>query len=464
MSGLAGPRSVRFRLTLSYAGAMVVVLAVYAALIFYFVNHNMSQFLDSQLHGDFDWALDMMNRNPDGEFIPSDYLETGEGDSPWLRVLKPTGEVVSETPEARRHPIPDSMKLASEAEDKIVHIAGLDAPWRIMSGRNKFGGRELVVQVAKPVAPIQDDMRYFLYLLLLGLPFCIVLSGLGGYVLARRALAPMDRMAEQARRITATRMSDRLPVDNPNDELGRLSTVFNDTLSRLQSSFDQMRRFTSDASHELRTPLTAIRSVGEVGLREKRNEGQYREIIGSMLEEVDSLSRLVDRLLLLSRAETGDALLSREDVKLAALVEDVVAQLEVLAEEKQQVIAVEGNAALHWTGDRLVLRQALINLVDNAIKYTQDGGRIVIRVAQLGRNNIIDVIDNGPGIPEELRSRVFDRFYRVDKSRSRENGGTGLGLAIAKSAVEVQGGSLSLIDADGAPGCVFRITLPGGKS
>jgi len=463
MSSTHRTRSLRFRLTLFYAGAMVVVLAVYATLIFYFVSHNMSQFLDNQLKGDFDWALDMMNHDPHGEFIPSDYEEKGEGDSPWLQVLKPTGEVVSQSPEARRHPLPGTAKLAAESEEKIVHVARLSPPWRIMSGRNVFGDRELVVQVARPVTPIQDDMRYFLYLLFLGLPFCIALSGLGGYVLARRALAPMDRMAEQARLITATRMGDRLPVDNPNDELGRLSTVFNDTLTRLQSSFDQMRRFTSDASHELRTPLTAIRSVGEVGLREKRGEGEYREIIGSMLEEVDSLSRLVDRLLLLSRAETGDALLARDDVNLTALAEDVVAQLEVLAEEKQQSISIEGNAALHWKGDRMVLRQAVINLVDNAIKYTQAGGRIVVRVAQLGKSQVLDVIDNGPGIPEELRSRVFDRFYRVDKSRSRDHGGTGLGLAIAKSAVEVQGGTLSLEPADGAHGSVFRITLPVGQ-
>jgi heavy metal sensor kinase len=459
MSSVNRPRSLRFRLTLFYAGAMVVVLAVYATLIFYFVSHNMSQFLDNQLKSDFDWALDMMHHDPHGEVIPSDYKETGEGDSPWLQVLSPAGELVSASPEALRHPIPDSHKLAAETEEKIVHVAKLNPPWRIMSGKSMFGNRELVVQVARPVTPIQEDLRYFLYLLLLGLPFCIVLSGLGGYVLARRALAPMDRMAEQARLITATRMSDRLPVDNPNDELGRLSTVFNETLSRLQSSFDQMRRFTSDASHELRTPLTAIRSVGEVGLREKRGESEYREIIGSMLEEVDSLSRLVDRLLLLSRAETGDALLTREDVNLTALVDEVVAQLDVLAEEKQQTIVIEGSTTAHWAGDRLVLRQALINLVDNAIKYTQSGGRIVIRIVELGKNKVIDVVDNGPGIPKELRSRVFDRFYRVDKSRSRENGGTGLGLAIAKSAVEVQGGTLSLESSNGV-GSVFRITLP----
>jgi len=460
MSAVRRPRSVRFRLTLSYAGAMVVVLAVYATLIFYFVSHNMSQFLDSQLRSDFDWALDMMQQAPHGEVIPSDYKETGEGDSPWLQVLSPSGILVSASPEALRHPIPGSDELATKPGERIVHVAKLNPPWRIMSGKATFDGKELVVQVARPVTPIQEDIRHFLYLLLLGLPFCIVLSGLGGYVLARRALAPMDRMAEQARLITASRMSDRLPVDNPNDELGRLSTVFNETLMRLQTSFDQMRRFTSDASHELRTPLTAIRSVGEVGLREKRNETQYREIIGSMLEEVDSLSRLVDRLLLLSRSETGDDMLSRVSVDLGALIEEVVAQLEVLAEEKRQSIVIEGASNVpQWMGDRLVLRQALINLIDNAIKYTPEGGRIVVRAGHDENNAVIDVIDNGPGIPEELKGRVFDRFFRVDSSRSRGYGGTGLGLAIARSSVEVQGGKLSLESSNGG-GSVFRITLP----
>jgi len=344
---------------------MVVVLAVYATLIFYFVSHNMSQFLDSQLRSDFDWALDMMQQAPHGEVIPSDYKETGEGDSPWLQVLSPSGILVSASPEALRHPIPGSDELATKPGERIVHVAKLNPPWRIMSGKATFDGKELVVQVARPVTPIQEDIRHFLYLLLLGLPFCIVLSGLGGYVLARRALAPMDRMAEQARLITASRMSDRLPVDNPHDELGRLSTVFNETLTRLQSSFDQMRRFTSDASHELRTPLTAIRSVGEVGLREKRNETQYCEIIGSMLEEVDSLSRLVDRLLLLSRSETGDDMLSLVSVDLGvwhsrSLISGCITQAMLVSVDEHERFTPFVNSAVLRSSRRVgAIRQGL---------------------------------------------------------------------------------------------------------
>jgi heavy metal sensor kinase len=458
MSALRRPRSVRFRLTLSYAGAMVVVLGVYALLIFYFVSRNMSTFFDNQLRDDFEWALDMMHQTPNGDLRP--YEETGENDSPWLRIFSPNGELRYSAPEAKRHPIPGSDGMAIVADEKIVSVAKVNPPYRVMSGKAKISGRDMVVQVARPITPIQQNLQHFLYLLLLGLPLCIVLSGLGGYMLARRALAPVDRMARQARLLTANRLGDRLPVDNPNDELGRLATVFNETLTRLQSSFDQMRRFTSDASHELRTPLTAIRSVGEVGLSEKRGEGEYREIIGSMLEEADALSRLVDRLLLLSRAEMGEAMLSNESIHLQALIEEIVGNLEVLAEEKQQTISIDAERVPAWHGDRLVLRQALINLIDNAIKYTQPGGKIVVRLRMMDRKIVVDVADNGPGVPEELHGRVFDRFYRVDRSRSRGNGGTGLGLAIAKSAVEVQGGSLSLEPSNGAAGCVFRITLP----
>src|SRR5438128_11662630 len=192
-----------------------------------------------------------------------------------------------------------------------------------MSGGARIGGRPVLVQVARSEGPIAQNLGQLIYMLLLGLPFAVAVAGLGGYLLARRALAPIDRMSERARSINAERLNDRLPVDNPDDELGRLAGVFNETLTRLESSFDQMRRFTADASHELRTPLTAIRSLGEVGLRGRRDENAYREIIGSMLEEVDRLALLIDRLLTLSRADTGEAKLSTEVIDIPRLADEV---------------------------------------------------------------------------------------------------------------------------------------------
>jgi signal transduction histidine kinase len=198
--------------------------------------------------------------------------------------------------------------------------------------------------------------------------------------------------------------------------------------------------------------------VGEVGLRGRRDEGAYREIIGSMLEEVDRLALLVDRLLTLSRADTGQAQLSVDMVDIPELAEEIAEQLGVLAEEKNQSIKVQSEVVPRWIGDRVMLRQALLNLVDNAIKYSPVGGSIEILVTQSTEGTLIDVTDTGPGIPADLRSRVFDRFYRVDKARSRANGGTGLGLAIAKWAVEVNGGRLSLEPTTDV-GSRFRITL-----
>lgn len=450
------PRSVRVRLTLWYVGVMLVVLGVYAVAVYTFIRDNSSQMLDERLHDDFDWASDMLAQRPDGSIAP--YEETGEGDSPWLQVYNLKGALLYDTPEARRNPLPQSKKLAEKPDERIVTVQGMSSPYRVMSGNARIGGGPVIVQVARSEGAIIQDLNQLLYILLLGLPIAVAVAGFGGYLLARRALAPVDRMAERARSINAERLNDRLPIDNPNDELGRLATVFNETLMRLESSFAQMRRFTADASHELRTPLTAIRSVGEVGLRGRRDEKAYRDIIGSMLEEVDRLALMVDRLLTLSRADTGQSKLSVELVDIPELAEEIAEQLGVLAEEKNQTIEVHSERVPGWVGDRVVLRQALLNLVDNGIKYSPVGGKIGVCVAETKDGIVIDVTDTGPGIPADLQSRIFDRFYRVDKARSRENGGTGLGLAIAKWAVEVNGGRLTLEPPEGVGSC-FRITL-----
>ena len=458
-------RGVRVRLTLAYVGAMLVVLAVYAFVVYVFVNRSMSQQLDAKLRDDFKWPNYMMTEETVNQLIRGEiaFEETGGEGSPWLQVWSANGaQLLGRTYEARRNPIPDSDKLATMADGQIRILSSVVPPHRILAGITKVGGVSLVVQVAESEGPMRANIRNLLYMLLLGLPVAVSLAGLGGYTLARGALAPVDRMAEQARSITAERLKERLPVDNPRDELGRLATVFNETLTRLESSFDQMRRFTADASHELRTPLTALRSVGEVGLRGRREPSEYREIIGSMLEEVDRLSLLVDRLLTLSRADTGETLLARDPVDMGELAREVTTQLDVLAEEKQQTLNVVVDGELRCIGDRMVLRQALLNLVDNAIKYSPAGGRITVRVSRsLDGAAVLDVIDTGPGIPADQQHRVFDRFFRLDRSRSRENGGgSGLGLSIARWAVEANGGRLTLESHDG-PGATFRITLPG---
>jgi heavy metal sensor kinase len=307
-------------------------------------------------------------------------------------------------------------------------------------------------------ARVDQQLREILVVLVSGLPLIVVLAGLGGYMLARRALAPIDHLGAEARRITAERLHERLSVPNEQDEVGRLAAVINDTLARLESSFEQLRRFTADASHELRTPLSVIRGIGEMNLRQTRTPAEYKDAMGSMLEEVERLTRLVETLLRLSRGDTGTVRLTRETVALGPLTRDVVASLSILAEERQQRVTVDAQEHIQVSVDRLVLGDAIANVIDNAIKYSPAGSTIDVRVHQDGEFAAIAVADQGPGIAAAHRERIFDRFYRIDEGRSRAMGGTGLGLAIAKWAVEINGGRISVDSTD--RGSVFRIVIP----
>ena len=354
--------------------------------------------------------------------------------------------------------MPEARELALRTDDSLVAVPSDVAPERVLTRRGRVGSRPVIIQVARSEDTMREELWQLVLIFVLGLPVAVAVAGLGGYTLARRALLPVERMTERARLITAERLSDRLPVENPDDEMGRLAAVFNETLGRLESSFEQMRQFTADVSHELRTPLTAIRSVGEVGVREHRDETAYRGIIGSMLEEADRLASLVDRLLMLSRAETGQAKLSLDVFDLRALAEEVAGHLEVLAEEKRQSIVVEPAGTPQAYADRVVVRQAVINLVDNAIKFSPVDGRIRIRVAEDADAATLEVIDNGSGVDAAAQDHLFDRFYRAANVPVGANG-AGLGLSIARGAVEANGGRLTLA-ASGVGGSTFRMALP----
>src|SRR5206468_10592385 len=216
-----------------------------------------------------------------------------------------------------------------------------------------LGGAAVVLMVARSEDRLRTQLREILTVLVFGLPLVAILAGMGGYVLARRALTPIDRLAAEARRITADRLHERLSVPNQRDEIGRLAAVINETFARLEASFDQLRRFTADASHELRTPLAVIRGIGEEGLGETRTPAEYKEAMGSMLEEVDRLTNLVDTLLRLSRGDAGTVRLSREPVDLGQLARDVTGSMAILAEEHEQALSVHASDRVIAHVDRL---------------------------------------------------------------------------------------------------------------
>jgi heavy metal sensor kinase len=330
---------------------------------------------------------------------------------------------------------------------------------RLISRRRMIDGHPAIIRVGFSEEPMWQRFWQLVIGLVVGLPLALGLAGIGGYHLARRALGPVERMARRAREINAEQLDARIDVENPHDELGLLAQALNETLSRLQRSFEQLKRFTSDASHELRTPLTAIRSVGEVGLQQEGDRDHYREVIGSMLEETERLSRLVESLLTISRADSGQIQLQQATIPLVPVVEEASSLLDVLAEEKGQAVSFEGDSSIRVKADTVILRQVVINLLDNAIKYSPRKGHISVRVCRCNSYTAcVEVKDCGPGIAPEHRDKVFDRFYRIDEARSREAGGAGLGLALAKWGAEAHGGRLEL-DSTTA-GCIFRLLLP----
>lgn len=331
---------------------------------------------------------------------------------------------------------------------------------RAVSRRHVLDGHPLLLRLAHSEEPLYSRVRDLAIASLAILPIVLLIAWAAGYGLARRALSPIEEMARRARQITPDRLHERLPNDDTDDELGELARVFNATLARLEQAFEQLRRFTSDASHELRTPLAMIRSVGEVGLQKDGTRAEYRDIIGSMLEEVNRLTSLVDNLLTISRADSGHIQLRLSDVSIMALVREAAGLVEILMEEKSQRLLLSGDGEARVKADALILRQALVNILHNAVKYSPVGGTIAVRVGHDDALRVtIEIQDNGPGIPVEDRSKVFDRFYRVDKARWRESGGAGLGLAIAKWGVDAHGGAIAL-SSEPDQGCTFRITLP----
>jgi heavy metal sensor kinase len=451
--------SIRVRLTRWYAVVLALMLVVYAAVTFAAVRYEFIEQLDAQLHDEFETAEGFLAPAPGGGIAwsgdrhhDSDYDED-RGTDVWAA---DGGQIARSGASAALPPVAVG---ATSAQSRYESIVVNDRRWRTLTGAALVGGRSVVLRVARSEERLRAQLREVLIVLVLGLPLVVALAGIGGYLLARRALAPIDHLASEARRITAERLHERVSVTNPHDEIGRLATVINDTFARLESSFDQLRRFTADASHELRTPLSVIRGIGEVGLGETRSPAEYKEVMGSMLEEVDRLTNLVDTLLRLSHGDAGTVRLDKQPVDLGQLTRDVASSLGILAEERGQRLDLELREGVTVAADRLVLREAITNVVDNAIKYSGRASVITIDVRPEGSQAILTVIDTGPGIPAEHRERIFDRFFRLDEARSRDNGGTGLGLAIAKWAVGVNGGRISVAGGAGG-GAVFRIELP----
>lgn len=457
-------RTLRFRLALWYAVGGTVLLAAFSATLYVYVTQRMARPLDLELRRDLAKIEQRLSVAGDGQVLweghPLPQRGAWSAQNPWFELWDDHGRLM-----ARMWPFTDNrvqqMPAAPVRDRETISVFNVaqDLRLRVLSVPYDMPGAtpDWMIRVMRVHEPVADALGALRLIIFVTLPIVVACLVVGGYVLTRRWLAPLDEMVAEANRITADDLGRRLPVTNPYDELGRLATVFNVTLDRLEASFTALDRFVTDASHELRTPLTTLRSVGEVGLRRGRTVEEYREIIGSMLEEAQRLQVLIHRLLDLASAEGGAAELHVSEVRVDALVGTCVGELGILAESKRQQLTVD-SVPCSVVSDPVILRQALQNLVDNAIKYSPDESAIHVTVRDQADEVVIGVADEGPGISPEHRAHLTERFYRPDRSRGRDKGGFGLGLSITNAYMRVLGGVLEF-EPGNPSGSTFRLRL-----
>jgi heavy metal sensor kinase len=347
-------------------------------------------------------------------------------------------------------------------EPQFEDVSANDAPLRFLTTVIEIDGHTYLVQVAASLQQLQQGLRDSLWLILPLFPLVLLLAAAGGFWMSRRALAPVDDITLTARTITADNLSHRLTVPQTGDELQRLSETLNEMIDRLETAFKRIARFTADASHELRTPLTVMRTTAEVALRGDSSQAAHRhhEALKQIVAEVQRTSHLVENLLILANADSGHERLSRARTDLAAAAREACTEAAVLAQAKAIRLLHELPAEPVWVhGDPNALRRLFLILLDNAIKYTPPGGNCELRVATAAFEVIGTVRDDGVGIPPEHLPLIFERFYRVDAARSRQQSGTGLGLAIGKWIAAEHGGSIEVVSEPGR-GSVFEIRIP----
>jgi heavy metal sensor kinase len=335
---------------------------------------------------------------------------------------------------------------------------------RFYSQRIVSAGKPYTVQVASLMNEGMEALERFRLLLFLVAPLLLIVASAGGYWLSARALAPVDEISQAAERISVENLANRLPVPQTGDQLERLSKTLNAMFSRLENSVLRMKQFTADASHELRTPISLIRTTAEIAVDRSRPPEEYLEALHEILQEAERTSTLIDNLMLLARADSQKAVLERSPLDARSVAREAVEQGRKLAHQKGVGFdATVPDYPIPILADGDALRRGLLILIDNAVKYTPEGGHVSVDVTRSDDFAVFAVRDTGLGIAAEDLAKIFDRFWRADKVRSREPGGTGLGLSIAEWIVQMHAGSIEVASELGK-GSVFRLRIPGIES
>lgn len=463
--------SVRTRLTLWYVGALAVVLTAFSVGVYSLLAHKLSGRLDAGLQTAAEGAARLLAHERDEGETDAEAARSAFDELYFPRqavaVFDGAGRLLAEKPlpddlharlPAGAWPSPGGTRFTTQpdARGKRLRVAVLHL--------QVAGGSTFYIAVGQPLGDLTEEMELLREIFYAAIPAALVLAGAGGWFLAHQSLRPVVTMADAARRISAENLAERLPVANPRDELGQLATTFNALLSRLDAAFEQQRGFMADASHELRTPLYVARTTGDVTLeRPHRDEAEYREAVAMMVEQTRRLSRIVEDMFTLARADAGRRDLRPTEFYLDELLAETARAAQVIAARKGVRVACEAAPETPFSGDEDLLRQMLLNLLDNAIRHTPTDGAIMLALKRESGQLGVTITDTGGGIPADAQPHIFERFYRADKARSRAAAGTGsgagLGLSIARWVAEAHGGALTLKHSSPA-GTIFEITLP----
>jgi two-component system, OmpR family, heavy metal sensor histidine kinase CusS len=453
-------KSIRFRMALWYTAVLALGLFVFSTTVWISLRHLLRANLRNELIGQCRGLAQYMQIE-DQDLTPhlaheiDEYSRSMPHDH-LLMVYGPDGQLFY-----GNQPLP----LAGPLRNSRSLQEPMPLPWK---GRRYLGLRsEIPLKEGTYTAYLaisaeggEQTSRLLGTLLAILMPLFVAGGAVGGYWLSRRAFQPVDQITERARAIGVKNLSERLVVPQTRDELQRLAETWNDMLARLETAVSRISQFTADASHELRTPVAIMRLAAENALRRSRTEEEYRHTLQQIRRESESMTALLENLLFLARADVETRSTPKEIVDMAHIAEEACVQLAPLASAKNIQLAHDiPSQPVPVVGDRSALKRMLIILLDNAIKYTPEGGAVSVRLQRNQNEAFLFVDDTGIGIPEQARSRIFERFFRVDPSRSRESGGFGLGLPIARTIAQQHSASVELVS-DRSSGCSFRISLP----
>ena len=476
-------RSIRTKLTAWYSLVVSVTLISFGLTAYYSTSNTLSETLDRSLKNEVKWLNEILAKKLPKRRTPLIRLpqetkpeeakpeeeEIGPTDEVWNQIyehtlLNPKKQFIQIT-DTRGRRLYKSPSLGNDSlyysEIPFNHILLVSkTEFKNVSLRLAVTQNErMKIYVAYPLEELNEVLDNLFSSFLFLVPIAVLLSIGLGWFLASKSLKPVDEMAKTARDITAQNLNQTISHSGVNDELGRLALTFNEMIARLRSSFDQIKQFSIDASHELRTPLTIMRGEVELALHSEKTLEEYRRVLASNLEEIIRMSAIVENLLTLSKADLGRIELQHEVIPLHDVIRDLYEDSEILAEKKNITVSLDRVDEVNVSGDKVRIRQLLLNLIDNAIKYTPENGNVSLELGQLNGMASISVRDTGIGIPSEEIPKIFDRFYRVDKARTRALGGSGLGLSIAKWIADAHGGRIE-VQSELHRGSTFTVYLP----